>query len=172
VSAAALTSLVRHAAWIASDFDPRPVQVLAGVDTALQRRRVLSVCTALCLRISGDRATIAAGGHPLPIRLGQGGLSQIGSHGTLLGAFEDVTRSEIDFQMQPGETLIAITDGVTDTVGEHGERFGIERVHNVLAPLHGQSAEAICQRLLSALEAFQVGTQADDTAIVVMRFVG
>ncbi len=72
VGAAALTSLVRHAAWTASDFDPRPVQVLARVDAALKRRPALSVCTALCLRISGDRATIAAGGHPLPIRLGMG----------------------------------------------------------------------------------------------------
>ncbi len=83
-----------------------------------------------------------------------------------------MTRSEVGFQMQPGETLIAITDGVTDTVGGRGERFGIERVYDVLAPLHGQGSEAICQRLLSALEAFQVGSQTDDTAIVVMRFLG
>jgi PAS domain S-box-containing protein len=172
VGAAALTSLVRHAAWTASDFDRRPAQVLARVDAALKRRPALSVCTALCLRISGGRGTIAAGGHPLPIRLGEEGLRQMGSHGTLLGAFDDVTRSEADFQMRPGETLIAITDGVTDTVGEGGERFGVERVQGVLAGLHGQGSAAICQRLLVALEDFQVGSQADDTAIVVMRFTG
>jgi PAS domain S-box-containing protein len=172
IGAAALTSLVRHAAWTASDFDRRPAQVLARVDSALKRRPVLSVCTALCLHIRGDRAAIAAGGHPLPIRLGQEGLSQMGSHGTLLGAFEDGTRPETAFRVRPGDTLIAITDGVTDTVGRDGERFGIGRVHDVLAPLHGQDSEAICRRLLSALEDFQLGSQADDTAIVVMRFVG
>lgn len=172
VGAAALTSLVRHAAWTASDFDRRPAQVLDRVDAALKRRPTLSVCTALCLHISGERGTIAAGGHPLPIRLGEDGVSQLGSHGTLLGAFKDVTRAETDFEMRPGETLVAITDGVTDTVGEGGERFGIERLQHVLADLRGHSPEAICQRLLGELEDFQVGNQADDTAVVVMRFCG
>lgn len=172
VGAAALTSLVRHAAWTASELDRRPAQVLDRVDAALKRRPVLSVCTALCLRISEDRGTIAAGGHPLPIRLGEEGLSQMGSHGTLLGAFEEATRPETAFQMHPGESLVAITDGVTDTVGEGGERFGTERLRDVLADLHGQSPDAICRRLLTELEAFQVGSQADDTAIVVMRFCG
>ena len=172
VGAAALTSLVRHVAWTASDFDRRPAHVLARVDAALKRRPTLSVCTALCLRISGDRGTIAAGGHPLPIRLGEKGLSQIGSHGTLLGAFEEVTRPEIAFQLRPGESLVAITDGVTDTVGAGGERFGSERLRDVLADLYGRSPDVVCQQLLAELEDFQVGSQADDTAIVVMRFCG
>ncbi len=34
------------------------------------------------------------------------------------------------------------------------------------------SSGAICQGVLKALEDFQVGAQADDTAIVVMRFCG
>ena len=52
VGAATVTSLVRHTAWAASDFDPRPAAVLAHVDAALKRRPSLSVCSALCLRIS------------------------------------------------------------------------------------------------------------------------
>jgi PAS domain S-box-containing protein len=172
VGAAALTSLVRHTARTASDFDPSPSQILAHVDAALKRRPALSVCTALCLRISLDRGTIAAGGHPLPLRLRENGINEVGRPGTLLGAFAKVDQPETPFRMRPGETLIAITDGVTDTVGAHGERFGIERLQNVLADMHGQSPTTIRQHLLAALEDFQVGTQADDTAIVVMRFTG
>jgi PAS domain S-box-containing protein len=172
VGAAALTSLVRHTARAASDFDRRPAQILAHVDAALRRRPVLSVCTALCLRLSLEHSTIAAGGHPLPLRLSDAGVNQIGSPGTLLGAFAGARRSETPFAMQPGETLVAITDGVTDTVGENGERFGIERLQTTLQNIGDRSPRVIRQRLLEALEDFQVGAQADDTAIVVMRFQG
>lgn len=172
VGAAALTSLVRYTARAASDFDRRPAQVLARVDAALRRRPALSVCTALCLRISLERGTIAAGGHPLPLHLSEEGVSQLGSPGTLLGAFANTSRSETPFVMQPGETLVAITDGVTDTVGQNGERFGMERLEQALADVRDQSPGVIRQRISAALEDFQVGPQADDTAIVVMRFTG
>ncbi len=172
VSAAALTSLVRHTARAASDFDRRPARVLAHVDAALRRRPALSVCTALCLGISPERCTIAAGGHPLPFRVSDAGVTQLGSPGTLLGAFADVERPETPFVMQAGETLVAITDGVTDTVGQGGERFGVERLRQVLVDARDRSPDAIRRRISAALEDFQVGPQADDTAIVAMRFVG
>jgi PAS domain S-box-containing protein len=171
-AAAAVTSLVRHAAWMAADFDSRPAQVLTRVDAALQRRPELSVCTALCLRIAADRGTIAAGGHPLPLLLSEDGVREIGEPGTLLGAFAGVARSEAPFRMSPGETLVMVTDGVTDTVGAHGERFGIGRLCDVLAQVRTLSPNAIRQHVQAALEDFQVGPQADDTAIMAMRFTG
>jgi PAS domain S-box-containing protein len=172
VGAAALTSLVRYTAQAASDFDRSPTQVLAHVDSALRRRPVLSVCTALCLRISLDRGTIAAGGHPLPLRLSDEGISQMGSPGTLLGAFANINRPETPFTLRPGETLVAISDGVTDTLGEDGERFGAERLRQTLHDARDQPPVVVRQRISAALESFQVGPQADDTAIVVMRFTG
>lgn len=172
VGAAALTSLVRHTAWTASDFDRRPAQILARVDAALRRRPALSVCTALCLRISMDRGTVAVGGHPLPLLLSDEGISHVGSAGTLLGGFVGVNWSEAPFHVQPGQTLVAVTDGVTDTVGVDGERFGMERLRDVLAEVQSEAPAAIRAHLLAALEDFQVGSQADDTAIVVMRFTG
>jgi PAS domain S-box-containing protein len=172
VRAATVTSLVRHTAWAASDFDSRPAEILARVDGALKRRPSLSVCTALCLRVSMGRGTLAAGGHPLALHIGEHGVTEIGRHGTLLGAFSSVQWPETPFTMQPGETLVAITDGVTDTVGPSDERFGSVRLMDVLAQVQNDSPMAIRERLVSALEDFQVGAQADDTAIVIMRFTG
>jgi PAS domain S-box-containing protein len=172
VGAATVTSLLRHTAWAASDFDSRPAEILGRVDAALKRRPRLSVCTALCLRISLGRGTLASGGHPLPLHLGEHGVSEVGRHGTLLGAFSMVDWPEVPFEMRPGETLMAFTDGVTDTVGEGEERFGLPRLKEILADLQNESATAIRERLVAALEEFQVGAQADDTAIVIMRFIG
>ncbi|HWX52582.1 MAG TPA: SpoIIE family protein phosphatase, partial [Solirubrobacteraceae bacterium] len=157
VGAASVTSLVRHTAWAASDFDQHPAQILARVDTALKRRPSLSVCTALCLRISQGRGTLASGGHPLPFHLGEQGVREVGHHGTLLGAFGDVNWPEAPLEMQPGETLVAFTDGVTDAVGKDEERFGLARLKEILAQTQNESPTAIRERLVGALEQFQVG---------------
>jgi serine phosphatase RsbU (regulator of sigma subunit) len=172
VGAAAVTSLVRHTARAASDFDQSPARILKRIDGALLRGPSLSVCTALCLRLSAGRVVICAGGHLLPLCCGHGQVRELGSHGTLLGAFPDVDRSETQFELAAGETLVAFTDGVTDTLGADGERFGSERLQAILAESQNDTPMAIRQRLVEALEEFQVGSQADDTAVVVMRYTG
>lgn len=169
VRAAAVTSLVRHTAWAASEMDSRPAHVLARVNSALRRRPALSVCTALCLRMSGAEATLASGGHPLPLRLSERGVEEVGAHGTLLGAFEEAEWPEQSFTMHPGETLVAITDGVTDTVGAEDRRFGAARLQELLSGLRKESPMGIRERLIAELEAFQVGAQVDDTATVILR---
>jgi hypothetical protein len=64
---------------------------------------------------------------------------------------------------------VAITDGVTDVVGKGRERFGRERLRALLADLAGSNPGEIRERLAGALDRFQVGPQADDTALVVMQ---
>jgi serine phosphatase RsbU (regulator of sigma subunit) len=97
---------------------------------------------------------------------------ELGSYGTLLGAFAAAKRPETEFVMQPNETIVAFTDGVTDTVGPDGERFGIERLKETLRGAQNETPMTIRMRLIAALEDFQVGAQADDTAVVVMRYSG
>ncbi len=172
VGAAAVTSLVRHTARAASEFDPRPAQVLARIDAALRRSPSVSLCTALCLRISPDGATLAIGGHPPPLCIGEGGVSEIGEGGTLLGALARTRWPETRVELRPGETLVAFTDGVTDTVGDGGVRWGTDRLRAAMAEARGLAPAEIGTRLVTALDEFQVGAQADDTAVVIMRYSG
>jgi PAS domain S-box-containing protein len=173
VGAAAVTSLVRHTARAASEFDARPAQVLARIDAALRRRPAVSLCTALCLRIAaGGEATLAVGGHPLPVKIGADGVAEVGEHGTLLGALARTRWPEAKLELRAGETLVAFTDGVTDTVGAGGERWGSQRLGESLGQAHGQTAPVVREHLVAALDGFEVGTQADDTAVVIMRFTG
>ncbi|MDQ6811872.1 MAG: SpoIIE family protein phosphatase [Actinomycetota bacterium] len=172
VAAAAVTSLVRHTARAAADYDPRPAQILERVDAALKRSRAMSICTALCVCVSEGRATVAAGGHPLPLLLSAEGVREVGEPGTLLGAFDEVRWPETSFVVSAGDTLVVITDGVTDTVGADSERFGMGRLLEILDDARNDPPMAIRERLVAALEDFQVGAQADDTATVLMRFTG
>jgi PAS domain S-box-containing protein len=170
--AASLTSLVRHTAWEASELSSEPSYVLRRIDAALKRRYSLAPCTALCVRLSGAQGTIAAGGHPLPLRLTGEAIETIGDPGSMLGALPAPQWPQRDFALNGGETLVAFTDGVTDTVGSAAERFGADRLCEVLGSCHGERPERVCERVIDALASFQVGTQADDTAMVIMRYTG
>ncbi|HLB22177.1 MAG TPA: SpoIIE family protein phosphatase [Solirubrobacteraceae bacterium] len=172
VGAAALTSLVRYTARAASEFDARPREILARIDAALRRRSSVSLCTALCLRFSREGATLAVGGHPLPLRVGEDGVEEVGEHGTLLGALQRTRWPEVKVALSPGQTLVAFTDGVTDAVGAEGERWGTERLSATLAAVREAEPAALRTQLVQALDEFQLGAQADDTAVVFMRFIG
>jgi PAS domain S-box-containing protein len=172
VAAAAVTSLVRHTARAASEFDARPSQILARIDAALRRHSSISLCTALCLRVSPKGATLSVGGHPLPLRVDEDGVAEVGEYGTLLGALERTRWPETQVELRAGQTLVAFTDGVTDAVGEGGERWGTERLVAELSALGGAAPPALRSQLVRALDEFQVGAQADDTAVVIMRYTG
>ncbi|HEY4824442.1 MAG TPA: PP2C family protein-serine/threonine phosphatase, partial [Solirubrobacteraceae bacterium] len=115
---------------------------------------------------------LAVGGHPPPLCIGEGGVSEIGEHGTLLGALGRTRWPETRVELRPGETLVAFTDGVTDTVGEGGVRWGTDRLRAALSDARGRAPSEIGARLVTALDEFQVGPQADDTAVVIMRYSG
>ena len=169
VQAAALTSLVRHTMRAASEFERSPAALLGQVDTILKKHGGHSICTTLCVHLSGDHAIIAAGGHPLPFRLGTEGVATAGVHGPLLGGFANVSWTETEVAIEPGDALVAYTDGVTDAIGENGERYGVVRLRDRLTRLQGSSAAEMIEGLTLALGEFQVGTHADDTAALVLR---
>jgi PAS domain S-box-containing protein len=173
VEAAALTSLVRHTAWEASESSSQPTRVLARVDAALKRRGGhLAVCTTLCMRLRGARCTIAVGGHPLPLHMRGKEVGRVGRHGSMLGALSEVRWPEAEIEMQAGDTLVATTDGVTDAVAPDGKRFGGERLRGTLLEGAGEAPERLRERLARSLSSFQAAVQADDMAMMIMRFRG
>ncbi len=176
IDAAALTALVRHTVRTASEFLSSPAELLAFVDATLKKRPTLSVCTALCMRLHGEQLTLAAGGHPLPLRIGAGGdaggVTEVGEYGPLLGGLPDVRWRDFALGLEQGETLIAYTDGITDARGDGGERFGLERLRSTLARLGGRPAIEVIQGLTRALDEFQSGAHADDTAAIALHRLG
>jgi PAS domain S-box-containing protein len=168
VAAAALTSLVRHTMWAASEVETSPAALLARVDTVLKKQRRLSLCTALCIRLADHRATVAVGGHPLPLYLTAQAVTPVGRHGPLLGGFPDVSWHDLSLGIEPGTALISYTDGVTDALGRDGTRYGFKRLQRTLRACTEPVADAVIETLERALRDFQTGAHADDTAALVL----
>ncbi len=170
IEAAALTSLVRHSVRTAARFDPRPAKVLELVDAILVEQPKLAPVTLVCALIDHDRLTVASGGHP-PALLRRGdAVRELGPGGVVLGAIGGLAFPETTYTLEPGDTLVLYTDGVTDTPGTN-ERFGHERLAGLLT--HAPEAPGeIIEQIDGALRAFQTGTAIDDRAILVLRFTG
>ena len=169
VEAAALTSLVRHGARFLSRHERSPSRILAGLNEALREQQGLLLCTALCVRLQEDQAIIASAGHPpaLVVR-DDGRIREIGAAGPLLGAWSEASSLDRKVPIEADETLFLYTDGVIDTRGENG-RFGMRRLKRVLFEHAGQPPARLLSELEAALERFQVGAQADDTAALALR---
>lgn len=169
VEAAALTSLVRHTLRASSEFLSSPAQLLSQLDVILKKQPRPSICSAICARIEPDGVTLAVGGHPLPICVRASGTGEDGASGMLLGAFEDAQWHDIRVDLPSDSTLVFFTDGVTDALGEQGERFGLERLCATLERCRGRSAAEVIETVAAALRDFQVGRHADDTAVLALR---
>jgi PAS domain S-box-containing protein len=169
IDAAALTALVRHTLRTASEFDCSPARLLELVDSTLKKRPVLSLCTAMCVRLRCDEATLAVGGHPLPLLISSEGVAELGEHGPLLGAFPSVRWREHAVRLEPGSTLLAYTDGITDAQDQGDRRFGFVRLREAVAELRGRSAADVVEGLARRLADFQAGAHTDDTAAIALR---
>src|SRR5262249_12952284 len=150
-------------------FDPRPAKVLALVNDILLELPRLSPVTLVCALIEGRKLTVAAGGHPRPLLKRQESVEEIGHHGALLGALDEVQADELELELEAGDTLLLYTDGVTDTPGEH-DRFGHERLMDIVRRAEPDPA-TVLDHVERALRDFQTGSAVDDRAILVLRYV-
>lgn len=89
-------------------------------------------------------------GHEPPLVKRQNGLSELEECGPALGLFSAsfVTRQ---YQMQPGDLLLAFSDGLLDARSPSGESFGLERVEQLLLqlPTEEMSAQDVLDALLA-----------------------
>jgi PAS domain S-box-containing protein len=170
-AAAALTGLARHTLRTAATLLDDP---LAAVHTlnqellALDRMSLCSVAAVLLREDEDGRATaqIVCAGHPLPLLVRGGKVRPIGTFSPMLGAYEIDEWERTTYDLEPGDLLVLFTDGVFDTVGADG-RFGEERLERTLDGA-ADAADAVA-RIDAALSRFEVGEQADDTAILAVQ---
>ena len=74
--------------------------------------------------------------------------------------------------LAPGETLVLVTDGVTEAQNAQGGLFGGNRLLDGKA-LRAGSASAICEAIQREVRSFEDGTEAtDDLTVMAVRYLG
>jgi sigma-B regulation protein RsbU (phosphoserine phosphatase) len=121
------------------------------------------------------RVTSASAGHHAAARIlpGQPPGLAFSSSGRVLGLMpaDEIASETLD--LQPGETLVLFTDGVSEAFGPDQELFGEERLLAHLAASPGQSARETTEGVLDAVRRHAAGTkQSDDITVVSVRYNG
>jgi CHASE2 domain-containing sensor protein len=136
------------------------VTVLAGILDA--RTGALEYCNA---------------GHEPPLLLPRGGRAlqrlQEGG-GPPLCAVDGFPYTAATRSLEPGDTLVLITDGITEAAGADGRLYGRPRLEALLAGLGAvPSAVEVGEAIRRDVAAFTGGAEpSDDMAVLVVRFTG
>jgi PAS domain S-box-containing protein len=172
--AAAVTALARYTLRATALTEASPARVLKTLNEAiLKQPGERRFCTVAYARFdptpTGMSATIAAGGHPLPLTLRAGSEpGEAGRPGTLLGVVPDPDIDDTSIDLFPGDSLVLFTDGVTEARAPK-RVWGsndLARFVGVHEPLR---ADAIAERIERGALSAQAEEPRDDVAIVVLK---
>ena len=177
--AAAVTGLARHTLRALAREGFTPAHIMQRLNMAIldenTSTRFLTMLygemTPATDGTGGMRVRMVSAGHPLPMRLNQKGqVETFGSSQPLLGAFEDVGFTTESVDIHPGEVVLAVTDGVTERRSGN-DMLGDEGLEEIFSHAAGLTAQAVISRIERELEEYAPGGNADDTAMLVLRFL-
>ena len=92
------------------------------------------------------------------------------SKNMMLGVFDMAAFEEDSLQLEPGDTLVMFTDGVTEAMNPDETEFGTERLKMTLGGLVGKSSQQIIGGVRAAIKDFTDGAeQSDDITMLVVK---
>jgi phosphoserine phosphatase RsbU/P len=90
--------------------------------------------------------------------------------GTVVGLFPDFAYRDAQVQLEPGDALIAFTDGISEAMNAAEEEFDEERLMRTLSACKARTAAEIITYVLNDVDGFTAGArQHDDMTLVVVR---
>jgi serine phosphatase RsbU (regulator of sigma subunit) len=115
--------------------------------------------------------TYCNAGHFPPILLRRDGRTDLlEKGGPLLGALGGAEFQSGELMLEPGDTLVAYSDGVLECRNTAGEEFGVERLIASLLEAKQQSAHATLMMLLAAVQDFANGSPLlDDVSLTLIQ---
>ncbi|MET7919175.1 SpoIIE family protein phosphatase [Streptomyces avermitilis] len=175
--AAAVTSLTRYTLRAAALHEPDPVNVLATLNTVLHERYTGSeprYCTAIFgflePRSDGCAVHLASGGHPPAlVQRADAETDYLPTPGgMLIGVMPRAHFTAARTVLQPGDTLLLYTDGLTEArVGPQRELYGDDALRAFTAAQPPAGPQALITALTGLLAGFGEGLD-DDTALLTL----
>jgi sigma-B regulation protein RsbU (phosphoserine phosphatase) len=157
----------------------RPIEeVMAHLNRDLARdndRAMFVTALGGCLNLETGLLHLVNAGHNLPYRVRRDGSFDLvrAANGVALGVVDDAVYPVTTMAIEPGEALLAYTDGVCDALSPSGAAFGTSGLERHLGAVGRLAADAVVASVFEMVERFAEGApQEDDVTVVVIRYHG
>lgn len=159
-----------------SRMDADPAAIAAGINAELLKENNEALGVAILLGIldlkSGE-VRMASAGHEDPMLLSADGKAEV----VRLDGGPPLCVADFSYPLEtmtlrPGESLVLVTDGVTEAEGLKGNFFGRDWTVR-LNGLKGADARAIVEAIRDQVRAFEDGAEpTDDLTVMAIRYLG
>jgi sigma-B regulation protein RsbU (phosphoserine phosphatase) len=112
---------------------------------------------------------VNAGHNPPLVNRGASVVAQLEAGGPPVGVFSDSAYDEGVIQLEPGDLVIAYTDGITEALNPAGREWGLEGLRNAAIQYSARCADDLVDAIFASLDEFSLGRQSDDATVLVMR---
>ncbi|MGC1918689.1 MAG: PP2C family protein-serine/threonine phosphatase [Acidobacteriaceae bacterium] len=121
-----------------------------------------------------DRVTLAlryvnAGHNPPMVLHRDGSLNWLEPSGAPVGLFPDAMWHEEVVRLDPGDLVLAYTDGVIEASSPSGQEWGIDGLLQAAGASRMEPADELVRSVLDSMDAFSGGIQTDDATLAVLR---
>jgi serine phosphatase RsbU (regulator of sigma subunit) len=151
----------------------RPNELLESVNRLFYENTIESAyATLFFAEYDGRlrRLRYANCGHYAPLLLrSKGEVERLDSTGTVIGLFEKLECAVDEKQLEPGDTLVLFTDGVTESCDPHGEEFGEGRLLDTLRRSFSLPTDRLLRSVVDEVRAFSPFEQHDDITLIVAK---
>jgi sigma-B regulation protein RsbU (phosphoserine phosphatase) len=165
---------VRGAVRSATGAAPAGILERANADLQQDYGRLGLFATVLLSRLdpAAGLLTVGNAGHsPVIYRPAQGGARLVRADAPPLGVLDEWPGRDLDLRLEPGDILIAATDGFSEAEnGRTGEMFGYDRLLGLAERTATLGATEIGVAFFAAIDDFSAGaTATDDQTLLVIR---
>ncbi len=173
VEAAVVTALARYTLRAAAVRTTLPSNALITLNEVLRAEHSERLCTAAFLRLRWHGpdwvVDMASAGHLLPLLTRPTEAPRpVGRTGSLLGVLRHPSLTDSSVRLEPGDSLLLYTDGVTEA-RNGGEFYGEDRLLSALERHRSLAAGDLATELVTEVVDFQAGLPRDDIAVVVIQ---
>jgi sigma-B regulation protein RsbU (phosphoserine phosphatase) len=163
----------QESAFAAGEFDISPGQLCAMLNRQVYHSTPPEKYATMFLGIyngSTRKFSYSNAGHLPPLLIGRNGsMRRLEAGGSVIGLFDGLTYGEGEVQLQPGDTIVFYSDGITEPENEFGE-FGEDRLAMIIKENFSFPLPRISEQVLSAVSDWiGANEQPDDETLVLAR---
>jgi sigma-B regulation protein RsbU (phosphoserine phosphatase) len=171
--AALLTAAVQGMFTVEAGDPAGPAGTLGQINRGLKRRNIESKFVTMFFGVlSRDGLlTYCNGGHNPPVLLRRDGIARLETGGMVLGMFDFASFDQDTLALEPGDTLVVFSDGISEAQNPAGDEYGDARLIACLEANRNAAPAAMREALLASVRTFASGaTQSDDMTVIVVRY--